>query len=198
MASEPKRLVPRRLRSGGGLADFDAFAAFYDSNAERVLIFFARRCADAEVAADLTAETFAKAYAGRFGYRGRSDGEAEAWLFGIARNLLADYQRRGVTEREAIERLGIDVPALSQEEHARVEELAGMAAIRTVVAQRFDRLSAEQREAVRLRVIEEVGYPEIARRLEISEDAARARVSRGLKQLAVHLDQTELVEGAPK
>lgn len=198
MASKSKRLVPRRLRARGGLADFDVFAAFYDVTAERVLVFFARRCADGETAADLTAETFAKAYAGRHGYRGRSDREAEAWLFGIARNLFADYLRRGATEREAIERLGIEVPTLSQEEYARIEELAGMDALRSVVAERFDRLSDEQREAVRLRVIEEVAYAEVARRLEISEQAARARVSRGLKQLAVHLDQTELVEGASK
>lgn len=197
LGSSP-RFPLRRLRARGALADFDVFAAFYDANAERVLVFFARRCADGEVAADLTAETFAKAYAGRDGYRGHSDGEAEAWLFGIARNLLADYLRRGVAEREAIERLGIEVPALSQEEHARIEELAGIDAIRAVVAEHFDRLSEEQREAVRLRVVEEVAYAEIARRLEISEEAVRARVSRGLKQLAVHLDQTELLEGAPK
>jgi RNA polymerase sigma factor (sigma-70 family) len=187
-----------RLRARGGLTDFDLFSAFYDANAERLLVFFARRCADGEVAADLTAETFAKAYAGRDGYRGRSDAEAEAWLFGIARNLLADYLRRGVAEREAIERLGIEVPALSQEEHARIEELAGIDAIRAVVAEHFDRLSEEQREAVRLRIVEEVAYAEIASRLGISEEAVRARVSRGLKQLAVHLDQIELLEGAPK
>jgi RNA polymerase sigma-70 factor (ECF subfamily) len=198
MPSGSKRFLPRRLRARGGLDDFDVFAAFYDANAERVLVFFARRCVDGDVAADLTAETFARAYAGRDLYRGHSDGEAEGWLFGIARNLLADYLRRGGTEREAIERLGIEVPALSQEEYARIDELAGMDAIRTVVAERFDRLSEEQREAVRLRVVEEVAYSEVARRLEISEEAARARVSRGLKQLAVHLEQTELSEGAPK
>jgi RNA polymerase sigma-70 factor (ECF subfamily) len=52
-------------------------------------------------------------------------------------------------------------------------------------------LGAEQREAVRLRAVDELGYPAIARRLGISEQAARARVSRGLRALAAALDRHE-------
>jgi RNA polymerase sigma factor (sigma-70 family) len=49
-------------------------------------------------------------------------------------------------------------------------------------------LGPEQREAVRLRVVDELGYPAIADRLGISEQAARARVSRGVRALAGALD----------
>ena len=41
---------------------------------------------------------------------------------------------------------------------------------------------------MRLRVVDELGYPAIATRLGISEQAARARVSRGLRALAGALD----------
>jgi RNA polymerase sigma-70 factor (ECF subfamily) len=47
----------------------------------------------------------------------------------------------------------------------------------------FEALSEEQREAVRLRVLDEHPYPRVSRELGISEPAARARVSRALRTL---------------
>lgn len=55
--------------------------------------------------------------------------------------------------------------------------------IRRSVSQAFSLLSQEQREAVNLRVIEGRPYPEVATMLSCTEEAARARVSRGLKRL---------------
>jgi DNA-directed RNA polymerase specialized sigma24 family protein len=47
----------------------EAFGEFYDRHAEPLLGFFARRTWDAQEAADLTAETFAAAFASRRRYR---------------------------------------------------------------------------------------------------------------------------------
>jgi DNA-directed RNA polymerase specialized sigma24 family protein len=63
-----------------------AFGAFYARHEERLLRYFVGRVGDAEVAADLTAETFAAALAGAHRFRARK-GPAAAWLFGIARNV---------------------------------------------------------------------------------------------------------------
>ena len=52
-------------------------------------------------------------------------------------------------------------------------------------------LGPEQREAVRLRVVDELGYPAVAARLGVSEQTARARVSRGLRALAAAVDRHE-------
>jgi RNA polymerase sigma factor (sigma-70 family) len=52
----------------------------------------------------------------------------------------------------------------------------------------LETLAPEQREALRLRVVMELGYPAVAARLGISQQAARARVSRGLRALALSLD----------
>jgi RNA polymerase sigma-70 factor (ECF subfamily) len=150
---------------------------------------------DPEVAVDLMAETFAEAFATRRARRGKSNEEARAWVFGIARNLLANYFRRGRTERKALLRLGFQTPAVSADDLARIEELADLTAIRSAVAQRFASLSTQQRDALQLRVIDELPYPEVARRLAVSEDAARARVSRGLRQLVTSLS-LPLAEGA--
>lgn len=190
MTKTPELL--RRPRQQRGLSDF---SAFYSEHAERVLVYLAKRCLDSEIALDLMAETFAQAFADRRRYRGTTDAEAAAWVFGIARHQLSHYFQRGRAERKALRRLGIEVPALDDDEQARIEELAGLGRIRSALREHFERLSAEQQHAVQLRVIDEMPYPEVARRLQVSEDTARARVSRGLRQLAASLDRTLVKEG---
>jgi RNA polymerase sigma-70 factor (ECF subfamily) len=48
-------------------------------------------------------------------------------------------------------------------------------------------LGEDQRRAVELRVLDELAYDEVGRRLGISAGAARVRVSRGLARLRRHL-----------
>lgn len=165
-----------------------SFSAFYEAHAEELLGFLARRCFDVEVAVDLTAETFAQAFAGRRRFRGSSEGEAAAWLFGIARRQLGKYFRSGQTERKALRRLGIDVPPLTDEDYERIEDLAGLGDVRRIIGEHFAELPLEQRQALQMRVVEERPYPEIADRLSVSEQVVRARVSRGLKRLALAME----------
>jgi RNA polymerase sigma factor (sigma-70 family) len=173
-----------------------AFDAFYTEHAQSLLVFFARRTFDVEVARDLTAETFAEAFRTRSRFRGSSPEEAGGWLYGIARHKLSRFVRRGVAEQKSVRRLGIRLAPIDADEHARVIELAGLADLRSIVAQEFRLLSAEQQAAVKLRIVDELSYGEVAQRLAISEPTARARVSRGLRQLASRLDgigpQTEV------
>lgn len=168
-------------------SDPPAFSAVYSTYARDVLRFFARRTLEPEAALDLTAECFAQAYAGRRSFRGRSAAEERAWLFTIAHRQLAGYYERGTVERKARQRLGVERPPAQPEELARVEELAGSAEMRQCVAAELGRLPEPQRAAVTLRVVDELGYPEVAARLQVSEQTARARVSRGLRTLRATL-----------
>lgn len=159
-----------------------------------VLGFFARRVFEAEVAVDLTAETFAEAFHDRHRFRGHTDAEAAAWLFAIARHQFSHYVRRGKAELRALQRLGIDVPVLTQADLDRVEELADLDRLREDVSRGMDMVSVEQRDALRLRVIDELPYREVAVRLAISEETARARVSRGLRALLSILEPAATTE----
>jgi DNA-directed RNA polymerase specialized sigma24 family protein len=103
----------KRADDAPDLGDRAGFAAAYRRHARSILLFLTRRTYDAEIALDLTAETFARAYAGRKKFRGRTDDDLEAWLFGIARNILARYIRRGVVERRCLERLGVELPTMT-------------------------------------------------------------------------------------
>jgi RNA polymerase sigma factor (sigma-70 family) len=181
------RIRKRGRSSPAAVQTADGFADFYERHSHALLAFFARRVLDPEVALDLTAETFAQALLGRRRFRGDDDDDALAWLFGIARHQLSQYWRRGATEKRALARLGVSVPALSQVDFDRVEELAASARLRAAAQNGLMELSENVRAAIRLRIVEELPYAEVARQLAISEDAARARVSRGLRTLAARL-----------
>jgi RNA polymerase sigma factor (sigma-70 family) len=114
--------------------------------------------------------------------------ELDGWLFAIARHQLARFFRRGRAERSALERLDIRVPRLAGDDLVRVEELAGLQQLRTLLSDQLARLSADERNALQLRVVEELPYALVARRLAVSEQTARKRVSRGLRRLADALD----------
>src|SRR3954465_10756491 len=86
--------------------DLEDFGRFYDRYARTLLGFFQRRTGDPEVAADLTAETFAAAVGAR--PRSRPGGAPPAaWLFAIAQHKLSDYRRRGRAEDRMRAKLGM-------------------------------------------------------------------------------------------
>jgi RNA polymerase sigma-70 factor (ECF subfamily) len=177
-------MVLPRPSEGECSRDLEDFNELYVRHARNVLAYFARRVHDPEVALDLTAETFAQALAGR--HRLRRDGEDDAarWLFGIAHHLFTRYARRGRLQTRARARLGVELPAIGPDEYARIEELAGTERLRATVRRAFDELPAQQRDAVQLRVLDELPYVRVAAELNISEQAARMRVSRALRWLA--------------
>jgi RNA polymerase sigma factor (sigma-70 family) len=192
VSKEPEE-VAARLRIP--VRDAQGFVDLYRREAETVLTFCARRLMDAEAALDLTAETFAQAYRGRGSFRGTTELEARAWLLTIARRQIARCLQRGTMDRRALQRLGIQTPALDVGEAEEIERRAGLAPLRAALGEELERLSRDQREALRLRVVEERPYDEVAQSLGISEATARARVSRGLRALAVALELRPLREG---
>jgi RNA polymerase sigma-70 factor (ECF subfamily) len=177
------------------MADPEGFVPFYRQEAEAVLLFLTRRTLDGEVALELTAETFAQAWRGWGRVRVDSREEMRAWLFTIARRQLGQYFRRGRAQRTAVRRLGIRLPSVHEDDLAAIEDAAGLGEVRVGLAGELERLSAEQREALQMRVVEEMPYEEVARRLGVSEPAARARVSRGLRTLQRALAAPAVIDG---
>lgn len=172
-----------------------AFSAFYRARYDAVVAYFARRVFDPDIALDLTAETFAEAYLARSRFRGSTDAEEAAWLFKIAARKLWRYQRRGELERKALDRLRIEAPVVTVAQRRRVEDLADIEGIRSVLRQELSRLSVEQKAAINLRVIQDLSYADVAERLSITEKAARARVARGLQALADGLEASRTYGG---
>lgn len=162
--------------------DAEAFGGFYRCCERRVLGFFMRATGRPELAADLTAETFARALEDIESYD-PARGLAEQWLFGIARNVLHSSYRKGQVESAARSRLGIPNLVLGDD---AAEEIARLVEDdRATLA--LAALPDEQQQAVRARVIEGYEYAEIAGELRCSEALVRQRVSRGLRTLRTRL-----------
>jgi RNA polymerase sigma factor (sigma-70 family) len=168
--------------------DAEDFAKLYREAAEDVLIFVTRRTWDGEVALELTAETFAIALGQWRRLAGLQREQQRAWLFTVARRQLSRYLRRARVERRAIERLGMQVPEIDHDDLMLIERRAGLSELRQTLAGELERLSGAQREALRLRVVEEFSYERVAAELGVSEQTARARVSRALRSLAHALE----------
>jgi RNA polymerase sigma-70 factor (ECF subfamily) len=169
----------------------EAFGVLFERHADPLLGYFARRALDPEAAAELTAETFAQAFASRRRFRDRGLGAA-GWLYGIGRHQLARFFRSGAVDSRARRRLGMPEREVSAEDYERIEELIDFEQVGRAIGRAFSLLSEEQREALRLRVIEGLTYREVAEALRCTEDTARARVSRGLRRLAGELETPSL------
>jgi RNA polymerase sigma factor (sigma-70 family) len=166
----------------GSVADPELFGSFYDRHVSALLSFFYRRTASAQLAADLTAETFAEAFLSRGRYR-NTGAPARAWLLGIARHELSRSIRRQQAESRARRRLGMTRTVVEDTDLERIEELADFRPLRTAIQDAVKRLPPALSCAVILRVANDLPYPEVARQLGCSEKAARVRVSRALTRL---------------
>jgi RNA polymerase sigma factor (sigma-70 family) len=154
----------------------EAFGEFYRRHERAVLRFFLYWARSAELAADLTAETFAAVFESLPRYDPQR-GEPRAWLFGIAQNILARSVKRGRVEDETRRRLGLAPVVVDDDALERIEALASQDGS---ALDALGGLSDVLREAVSGRVLEEREYRELAGALACSQSVVRQRVKRGL------------------
>lgn len=155
----------------------------YERAARPLLVFFQRRVDDPEVAIDLMADCFTIALERRHQFRGEGDEALSGWLWSIAQSVLREYERREGSARSWARRLGRERRSLTDREIERIEDLASSQSIRDAVARSLDRLPADQREAVRLRVVEGMPYADVAARLGLTASGTRTMVMRAVRTL---------------
>jgi RNA polymerase sigma factor (sigma-70 family) len=161
----------------------ERFAVFYRHFERPMLAFFMRATGRPDLAADLTAETFACALES-VGTYDPGKGRADQWLFGIARNVLGKSYRRGRVDAAARRRLGLPRLILDDDLTRAISRLSdGQDEATLALAQ----LPREQRDAIEARVLHERDYADIAGELCCSEAVVRQRVSRGLRALRTRL-----------
>ena len=135
--------------------DPDLFEAFYREHVDDLQRFVARRVGDRERAADLTAEIFLAAIGSAHRYRPRR-GTPKAWLYGIARILVANDRRRRGRERAREERLRGSV-LLDSEDAARIDARIDAAAQARRLYAAMDRLPEAERRRWKFVAIQSAG-----------------------------------------
>ena len=166
--------------------DSSAFRELYERYAERIHRLHLARCRDRDAALDLTAETFAQAWVSLDRFRDLAGGSASPWLYAIARNVLVTSVRKGTLERRACDRLGV----LGTRDGGSRTPDPGESWI-DGLEEELSSLSDELREAVTLRVVDDLTYSDVAAASGTTVGAARVRVHRGLNLLRQRLQERE-------
>jgi RNA polymerase sigma-70 factor (ECF subfamily) len=179
--------------------DPDLFEAFYRRHVRAVTGFVARRVTDPHLVDDLTTEVFLAAIEGADGYRA-SRGSESAWLFGIARNVLATERRSAARRTDKTLRAAGRRP-LDADDIARLEDqIDAERAARGLLAA-VSRLPAGPRAVIELVDLDGLTVTEAAVALRILPATARVRLHRARQLLRrVPLpEQPQLltVEGTP-
>jgi len=166
--------------------DPEIFEAFYREHVEAIQGFVARRVGDRERAADLTAEVFLAAVDSADGYRsGR--GSPKAWLYGIARIVVAADHRRVGRERAGEARLRASA-LLDEDDAAQIEARIEAAAGLRHLYEAMDRLSEPERAILELVAIDELGLAEAAAAAGVRPVTARVRLHRARRKLRAELE----------
>jgi RNA polymerase sigma factor (sigma-70 family) len=169
------------------LGDPARFALVFERRVDAIYRYLAFR-AGGSIAEELTAETFARAFAGRHRYD-PARGSVQAWLFGIASNLarhqLRDEQRR-MSRLAGLDRGTSDVAADGS------TQVAERLRLRAALA----RLDARRRHIVLLVGLAGLSYEETARVLDIPVGTVRSSYSRARAQLMRLLEEPEVTGGS--
>ncbi|MEU8775597.1 RNA polymerase sigma factor [Streptomyces sp. NPDC048606] len=163
------------------LATHEGFGAFYEEHIDGVLGFVTRRVSDPHLAADLAADIFLVAMRSADGYR-PSRGAPVAWLFGIARNVVAQHARGRARENDAMARLS-GRRLLDDEDIAALEaRIDAEQAFRELVG-RHEALSEPLRAALDLVVVDQLTPAEAAQALGVTQATIRVRLHRARRAL---------------
>lgn len=132
-----------------------------------------RLCGSADLAEDLTQETFTRACAGLIGFRG--DSSVATWLFRIARNAYLNSLRRPSPQRIDTDEL-LAIP--DQGSHGDPARSYAASEERTLIGVALGQLPEKQRSILLLRDSEGLSYAEIADVLELSLAAVKVNLFR--------------------
>ncbi|HEY7143082.1 MAG TPA: RNA polymerase sigma factor [Streptosporangiaceae bacterium] len=153
-----------------------AFEAFYRQHVALITRFVARRVADPQGVADLTAEVFLAAIGSAHAYR-PSRGSQAAWLYGIARNVIAGERRRSAHERRVADRVA-GQRLLDDDDIARLEEKIDAESPGRAAYLALARLPEDERAVLELVAIDGLPVQEAAAALGIRPGTARVRLHR--------------------
>lgn len=178
------KIIARVL--GGDTDAFEALVTEYEKNVYNLAL---KMTGNTEDAADLSQETFIKAFHSLGSFRG--DSKFSVWLYRIVSNVCLDFLRRRSRrqtvslsmEDEDGEETQLDIPDERQTPELLLEKRMTREAVRRGLAQ----LPPEPRQILLLREIQGLSYEEIASVLGIESGTVKSRIFRARKKLCAFL-----------
>jgi RNA polymerase sigma factor (sigma-70 family) len=170
-----------QMTGSHGSSRLEEFEQVYRANVDAVIAYFARRCAEPQVVADLTSETFVGA-AGTFPSFDPRRGSARAWVFGVAAHVFARHCQQSADGKVAMARLA----GRRTLEADEIDELAGRIDAERAGRELLEscaRLPELERGAVELVDLSGLTPKEAATVLGVSRVVLRKRLSRARTRL---------------
>jgi RNA polymerase sigma-70 factor (ECF subfamily) len=154
----------------------DAFEKIYDHFFQQIYRYTAFR-APAEIAEDLVADIFVKAWEKLHQYKAQKGIPFGAWLFRIARHTVIDAYRRDRDFEEISDDL-MDPDHLNRADtHTRRQDVL------RIVRGALQQLSPRYRDVLLLAYIADLPHSEVARVLHLTEGGVRILKFRALRKL---------------
>lgn len=188
---EPIEPLIERLRDGTGREE--SFRTLFDRFYWPLFRFFEHRGFSTEECQDLIQETFIRVYRGIEAFRGES--RWEHWLFRIAANTAI----KALRHRAAAKRAGHEVPLEGEDEgdfQATAAAVSGTAEPlrqllgkerKELLIEAIEGLPGQMRRCVRLRVLQDLDYLEIAEILQLAPSTVKVQLFKARKRLQMEL-----------
>ena len=169
----------------GNVNDFEKLVTAYEKNVYNIAL---RMVGDPDDAADMTQETFIKAYRALSGFRG--DSKFSSWLYRIASNVCLDFLRSrsrhpqvSLSTVDEDDRATFELPDMRQNPEEQLMKKLGMEAVHRGLEQ----LPEQQRQILVLRELGGLSYAELAQTLGLEEGTVKSRIFRARKRLCALL-----------
>lgn len=172
----------RRIRAG----DRQACTDLIDKHYQQVYWYLLDLSKNQEQAADLTQDTFAKAWLALPGFRG--DSSFRTWFFAIARNEFLLQLRTQGRAPELAEYLDLEIlpdPAPSAEQRFSSRQLQAQ------IREEVGHLPGKYREVVALHYFSRLSLREVAAVLQVPLGTVKSRLNQALSLLKARLENEE-------
>ncbi len=187
MTREQEAQIVRRVLQG----DVNAFEKLVTEYEKAVYAIALRMTGNAEDAADMTQETFIKAYNSLQSFRG--DSKFSVWLYRIASNVCLDFlrsrSRKPTVSLSVEDDEGEETELDIADESQSPEQLLERGLTRDAVRRGLEALPPDYRQILLLREIQGLSYEEIADTLSIEVGTVKSRIFRARKRLCSFLIQ---------
>lgn len=168
------------LSRKGSMAE-KSFSELYRLHVNNIYYYLLSRVRNSADAEDLTSQTFITALENR--HRLRNPDKFTPWLFSIARNKANDYFRRA--SRRTFQPLEDDLlPVSAQPPQASTEDLESLIDLDRLISE----LSPREQDYLRLRLVAELPFAEIAMVMNQSETKVKKSYYRLLERLQAQVE----------
>ncbi len=185
MTREREAQIVRSVLEG----DVNAFETLVIEYEKNVYAITQRMTGNSEDAADMTQETFIKAYNSLSSFRG--DSKFSVWLYRIATNVCLDFlrsrSRKPAISLSVEDEDGEEAQLEISDESQSPERLLERDLTRDAVRRGLKALAPEYRQILLLREIQGLSYEEISDVLSLETGTVKSRIFRARKRLCAFL-----------